>query len=181
MKKKDIEKIDLTELSNYITNEESKKFFLEGAGKEHYKLLAYLSKSVDGITITEFGTFRGCSALALAYNPKNKVVSYDVVNNRALNGYPGNIEFRMFKAEITRDMMDLLNSNLIFVDTDHSGDFEREVMGFLVANEWQGNIIYDDIHLNDEMKDFWNSVDTIDKQDLTNLGHWSGTGVFYLR
>jgi hypothetical protein len=34
----------------------------------------------------------------------------------------------------------------------------------------------DDIHLNDDMKLFWNNI-TEEKYDLTSIGHWSGTGL----
>jgi hypothetical protein len=34
----------------------------------------------------------------------------------------------------------------------------------------------DDIHLNEAMINYWNSF-TEEKYDLTNIGHWSGTGM----
>jgi len=175
MKKKDIDKINLTELSKFITNEESKGFFLEEAGKEHYKLLAYLSKSQNGITISDIGTFRGCSALALAYNKKNKVISYDISNSKTLNGYPENIQF-----VVTDDAIlgDVIESKIIFVDVMHDGVYEGIIIDFLTEYEYKGIVVFDDIHLNAEMIKFWNGIDQR-KEDITSVGHWSGTGIVY--
>ena len=54
-----------------------KNYFLEAPGKEHYRLLSYISTLYNGVTILDIGTYKGCSALALSFNPSNKVVSFD--------------------------------------------------------------------------------------------------------
>jgi hypothetical protein len=43
---------------------------------------------------------------------------------------------------------------------------------------YKGYLLLDDIFLNKEMVEFWNLIE-LDKQDLTNLGHVTGTGVVY--
>jgi hypothetical protein len=43
---------------------------------------------------------------------------------------------------------------------------------------YKGYLLLDDVFLNKEMVEFWNLIE-LDKQDLTNLGHATGTGVVY--
>jgi hypothetical protein len=46
----------------------------------------------------------------------------------------------------------------------------------LEKNGYRGIVILDDIHLNDHMNTFWNNI-TQKKHDVTNVGHFSGTGI----
>jgi hypothetical protein len=71
---------------------------------------------------------------------------------------------------------DILSTNIIFVDTWHEGKMERAVYDFLVANNWKGVLIYDDIYYNDAMKAFWASLPE-PKIDATHIGHSTGTGI----
>ena len=45
--------------------------FYGSIGKEHYKLLSYLSTLFNNSIIIDIGTHRGSSALALSYNSTN--------------------------------------------------------------------------------------------------------------
>ena len=59
----------------------------------------------------------------------------------------------------------------------------------LKENNYKGIILYDEIKLGlghsangtrstqHKMSDFWDKVDKIYKLDITNVGHWSGTGL----
>jgi hypothetical protein len=76
---------------------------------------------------------------------------------------------------------------LIFIDIDpHEGLLELEMYTWLKNNNYKGIIIFDDIHLgrghmrstaNHSMQEFWDKVDPSHSYDLTNVGHWSGTGL----
>ncbi len=140
---------------------------------EHYDLLSTLSKNYNNVKIYDIGSYRGLSAVALSSNPTNLVISYDI-------GYyveverPENVEFRIgnFYTDV-----DMLSSPLIVFDIDpHNGQDERTFVDNLIRVGYKGTVIFDDIHLNDGMKQFWESV-TQEKVDLTNIGHWSGTGM----
>jgi len=61
-----------------VTREGAIANFTRGPGIEAYALYAYLSTLFDGGTILDIGTLFGSSALALSYNPNNKVITYDV-------------------------------------------------------------------------------------------------------
>ena len=70
----------------------------------------------------------------------------------------------------------MLASPLILLDTAHDGVFEQQLYGTLVAGQYDGLLLLDDIYLNPTMQGFWERIG-LEKIDLTPLGHWSGTGL----
>ncbi len=171
----EINKINLSLLSVKIIDAEARGFFILEPGQEHYKLLAYLSTLQDGIEISDIGTYKGCSALVLSYNDKNRVFSYDISDMVKIFNQPDNIEFRIIQDSYHKD---ILKSKLICLDTIHDGIHEKEVIDFLIKNNWKGILILDDIHHFPEQNKLWNSI-KLRKEDITHLGHWSGTGIIY--
>lgn len=160
-------------LIDYIIQEKHKNLFIEKEGKEHYSLLSKISNEYHNTILYDIGTYLGLSALALSSNQSNKIVSYDI-------GYfveierPENVEFRIGNFYTDHG---LLKSPLIMFDIDpHNGKDEREFVDYLEKNNYKGIVIFDDIHLNVGMKQFWNSI-IQEKHDYTYMGHWSGTGV----
>ena len=67
-------------------------------------------------------------------------------------------------------------SLLCFWDTFHNGDFETEFVNYLTEIKYKGLVLFDDIHLNKEMQDFWDGL-KLEKYDITEIGHFSGTGL----
>jgi hypothetical protein len=67
----------------------------------------------------------------------------------------------------------------IFIDVDpHDGIQETKMIQKLVDKKYKGYVLLDDIHLNQAMQNFWDSIPvTVRKVDLTEIGHWSGTGL----
>ena len=64
---------------------------------------------------------------------------------------------------------------LIMIDVDpHDGKQEPEMLSWLKEQGWSGKILFDDIHRWDE--GFWKNLDE-EKQDLTSVGHMTGTGI----
>ena len=74
------------------------------------------------------------------------------------------------------DIETLIKSDFISLDIGHDAIVEQEILMALVDNGYKGLLFLDDIHLNQEMHDWWNGI-TIPKIDLTPLGHYSGTGI----
>jgi hypothetical protein len=103
------------------------------------------------------------------------VVSYDIAEFKELNaaGQLTRIEYRL--GDVLSDTR-LLSAPLIMLDTDHDGSFERVVYDFLKKHHYRGWLFLDDIHLNAAMIRFWNDISE-PKEDLTDLGHWSGSGL----
>ena len=54
--------------------------FLGKPGKEHYKLLAYLSTTFNFKNIIDIGTHLGNSSLALSYNISNTIYTFDIID-----------------------------------------------------------------------------------------------------
>ena len=172
--------LDCLVMDNYvlINNEEYKNYFISPSSMEHYRLLTYLSNSISDSVFIDIGTFKGSSALALSSNKTNVVYSFNLSNELQLTELPNNIQF------IVGDIMDeqyrhiILNSKIILLDTFHDGTFEKLFYDYLKHINYNGLLILDDIKLNNEMINFWNSVD-YDKDDISNIGHITGTGVVY--
>ena len=172
-----LEKINLTELGDLITESQFRSYFLDQPGKEHYRLLAYLSTQYNNATLLDVGTYKGCSAVALSFNPTNRIVSFDIEQGTiSINSKPNNVDF-IVDDILKKDYVKLiLSSPLVLLDTAHEGPFEHQFYFHLCDIGWKGTLLLDDINLNNEMRDFWESIKK-EKHDLTSIGHHSGTGL----
>lgn len=170
--------LDMT-LSNYINSDEYRKYFNDFSSKEHYRLLTYLSKVFNDCNILDVGTFYGASALALSFNESNKVYSFNLHNELKLNKIPQNIEFITDNIISGKYDSMILSSKLILLDTFHDGVFEQLFLDYLINLKYNGILILDDIYLNKYMEIFWEKI-SLDKIDITHLGHSTGTGVVFI-
>ena len=168
--KSEIDKIDLTHLVDNITRDDHKKIIVSRAGLEHYKLLAYLSKQMNNSIIVELGTHHGTSCLCLCENESNAVITYDLTSRKfGLKKIPNNLTRYIGNIfDINPEI--LIKSSLIFLDTSHEGEFETKVFNYLVENDYKGILLLDDIHYNNIMINFWNSI-KLPKYDITSVGH----------
>jgi predicted O-methyltransferase YrrM len=142
----------------------------------YYELLAEFSTYVNHALLYDIGTSNGCSALALSYNLNNQVRSYDINKSARLVQHRGNIQFVIGNFF---DDQELFSSPLIFFDVDpHNGEIEKQFMEWLEKNEYTGIVIFDDIHLNNQMINFWKNIKQ-KKEDATERGHSTGTGIVY--
>ncbi len=163
-------------LSKYLKTTDNqgfpKSWFYMDAGLEHYRLLAYISKLYNGVTLLDIGSYQGSSAIALSFNKKNKVISYDIEQQPEIVeiNIP-NIKF--IKGNVLKDE---ITAPFILIDTYHDGTFEQDFVNHLVKINYKGLVMFDDIHLNEEMSNFWNGLKN-EKYDLTEIGHHSGTGI----
>lgn len=145
-------------------------------GVSDYPFYAYYSTLVNNTTILEIGTCLGGSAVMLSHNKKNKIISYDVVNNfKTFNCPPINrdIEFRV--KNFMEDDIDYSKINLITIDAAHTGSLEIEMVKHL-EEKWKGGLLFlDDIHNNSDgdMVSFWNSIDRERHEviDISDIGH----------
>ncbi len=147
-------------------------YFHGKSGKEHYRLLMYIAKLYNGKTIYDLGTNKCMSGVALSFGYKTKVKSYDIIKHLPINPMVPYVQW------IIGDIRDekLINSTFIFMDIDHDGIFENLFYDHLHEIGWKGLLLLDDIHLNNEMKEFWENIKE-EKHDITSIGHWSGTGL----
>lgn len=155
-------------------------YFVLESGKEHYRLLRYLSSKVNS-HIIEIGTHCGSSAFAMSMDTRHDVITYDIIdiknNNRST---PKNVIYKM--GEFMDDFENrelILSSKMIFIDAPHNGEYESICYEWLKSNNYNGIVVWDDIHLNEDMKVFWENV-TDKKIDVTKYGHITGTGIINL-
>lgn len=151
-------------------------------GDSPFKLYAYIGTLFNGKTILDVGTQYGNSALAFSYNEKNKVVSYNIVDEGASVIERENITWKVMDFR-NDDTIDYDNVEVICIDVDpHDGGQEVEMIDFLKKKKWSGILLLDDIHKNAEMDNFWNSINYGEdsKFDVTHIGHSSGTGLIVM-
>lgn len=169
---KELDSLDTKYISNYNLEHDPTYYHLP-AGREHYRLLMYISTLFNGEVLFDVGTNRCVSAIALSYNIKNSIKTFDVVQLLGQNPKINNVEYLI--GDSMKDI-DLLKSPFIFLDVNHDGLYENQFYEFLVEREWKGILALDDIHLNTPMKSFWERI-AERKFDITDKGHWSGTGL----
>jgi predicted O-methyltransferase YrrM len=147
---------------------------------EHYKLLSYISSLITNETILDLGTRDGLSALVLAKNGQNKVISYDLEKKPEemlmFEHLLPNLEFKQMNV-FDEDLNVFKNSKVIFMDLDpHDGHQEKKMIELLNSIKWKGILIADDIEWFPGMKDWFNNVNKT-KYNVTKWGHGSGTGI----
>ncbi len=174
--KEQLNAIDLTELFKHIRSR-GVDFFCADAGVEHYRLLAWFSTQFNNTHLLEVGTLDGCGALALSYNPNNKVSTYDIRFYDDYIDQPPNL-----KRKLVTDfnyLPDIMRSPFIHYDAMHDGTQEREFLDMLISKGWKGIVMWDDIYFSEPMTKFWNSI-TQRKEDFTAIGHRTGSGICWI-
>ncbi len=148
------------------------------AGREHYRLLKWLSDSTFQSQIVEIGVYKGCSGVALSQNPANNVIGFDLINNVTCT-LPNNYKLIF---DDYRNYTDIIkSSNFIFYDTNHDGVLETQFIEYIKKIKYKGLVIFDDIYLNNQMISFWREMNySFPCMDLTRIGHCTGTGVIWV-
>lgn len=177
IKNRDLDVIDLSKFDDIINNMTSfALYFKDLSGKNHYRLLSYISHLLCDEDVYDIGADNGCSGLALSSNERINVYSYDIVYREEISLISRN-NFQFFIKNILDTSPEKLNTTrFIMLDTFHDGTFEKKFYEFLLSTKYKGFLFLDDIHLNEEMKEFWNSI-TQEKYDLTTIGHSTGSGI----
>jgi hypothetical protein len=176
----ELDKLDLTH-NDYMLSKMTSfaTLYYFPSGREHYRLLTYISKLFKNETIFDIGTCNGCSAIALSENQTTQVESYDVVNYMDGDMIDRkNINF--YLKDVLQEKEKLLNSRFIMLDTNHTGTFENKVYNTLKEINYKGFLFLDDIFINGDMKTFWNSI-VEEKFNISHIGHSTGTGLVYFR
>src|SRR3990172_11267374 len=173
--KSQIKKLDINILQSHVHPKDTITLMRDG---EPYQLLAYLSTLINYGLLIDIGTYRGLSAVALGFNPTNLVWSYDIQKFDILCTLP-NVQF--FIHNLVDNMFPVSHAQLIHIDVlPHNGEQEDLFIKSLVKNHFQGIVVLDDINYKDwpELRRWWNQFDLdIPKYDLTDVGHFSGTGL----
>jgi hypothetical protein len=153
-------------------------------GREHYRLLSYLSTQFQNANILDIGTACGHSALALSYNKSNTVHSFDITNHITNENIRNNPTVKYYLEDLwdpatAAKYTELIKSApLIFLDVDpHEGLMELQFYQFLKLIGYEGIMVCDDIRHFEGMRRFWAQIPEEEKFDISQYGHWSGTGL----
>jgi hypothetical protein len=159
----------------------NREFIFGDPGKEPYRLYKYIADRSGAKIISEIGTLYGSSLMMWISNPNIMVYAFDLEMQLMEACKTRNMQFHQCDALCVFDSYrsKIMESDLIHFDTMHNGVHETAWYDKLLANGYKGVVIFDDIHLNPEMEAFWNSI-TQEKYDISNVGHWSGTGLVIL-
>lgn len=186
-----INSIDFDSTIPNVTNYQH--YYSQPPGGNHYRLFAYLSTLMpNDSVIVDVGTRHGTSAYAFSFNPKVKVLTYNLEQEPVgLINIPSNIDFRL--GDVMEDD-EVLTASLISVDTAHYGDWELEFFDWLISKNWHGITIWDDTVMNTifphstepgqhPMRDIF-LKGVLDRGyeviDLTHIGHITGTSAIIL-
>ena len=180
-------------LDNFtLKNEEflvCKQHYKDKSGVQEYRLYSYLASLFDNTVILDIGTCQGRSAVALSHNETNKVISYDIINGIKNDAHiiysKQNIAFHVKNVldDLTEDL--IKNVKIVMIDIDHYETIETLIIDKLYALNFSGIILLDDItkhpdkDINECMLRLWNSI-PYTKYDVTQYGHWSGTGIIVM-
>ena len=162
---------------NFFEEDQKNRFPHLNNLNEHYRFLVYMSYIYNNEQLLDVGTYNGHSCLSLSQNQKNKVITYDIEpKNHPIFEQYNNIQVKTL--DINKENTEIIKSSkFIILDIDpHDGIQELVFYKTLININYKGLFMLDDIHLNDGMKNFWNSI-THEKYDITDIGHWSGTGL----
>jgi len=176
----DVQKVDLSSFYKYVDWHDCFTFFKDDMGQNHCKLLAYLSYQLpNGAKVADLGTFLGQSAVPLAANPEVHVITYDIEDflpeGKTTCKQMPNVFF--IKGNCLDYIGQFQDADVVFLDVaPHDGVQEQRIFSELSTRNFRGLLICDDIYYSDPMKSWWASI-PIKKLDVTNYGHWSGTGI----
>lgn len=188
-----LDQLDLTSVcSTRFETPEERDEFLSPAGCEHYRLLAYLATQFRDRHFIDIGTNHGLAAMALAFHPTNRVISFDSSDRpgeewRKRKFIPPQMEFHRVNLfdDRFRDMYRelLLTSTIIFFDQHpHHGLQEMNMLKWLLDNNYKGLFVLDDTFYFKTMRDNLLYMLPFRKgvYDVTAVGHWSGSAIIDL-
>jgi hypothetical protein len=165
--------LDTSFINQYNFYHKPDYFHLE-SGKEHFRLLTFISMLYHKKILFDMNTHQCVSAAALSSSMKNRIKTYDIKQNLLINPILPAVQYCF--GDVTKDE-ELIKSPFIFLDAEGDGIFENKLYNHLKEIKWKGLLLIDDIlHCNDEMTKFWNDI-AEEKYDITKIGHWSGSGI----
>ena len=181
--KDEVEKVDLSHLAHFLQwNPSYQNYFVQEAGKEPYKLIAYLSKKIGGFAV-DIGTLFGSSALALSYNDNTQVLTLDtkrhIPDSKDIVTPLHRQNVKMIVASCQAVLSHVATADIVLLDIDVNLTTEiKKIINELVYYNFKGILVLDNINLTEAMKQLWaNVAKHLKKIDVTSLGHHSGTGI----
>jgi predicted O-methyltransferase YrrM len=181
--KAEVDAIDLTHLAHFLQwNPTYQQYFVQEAGKEPFKLIAFLSKKIGGVAM-DMGTLFGSSALALSYNDSTQVMTLDtrkhIPDTQDVVTPLNRPNIRMLVASCQAVLPHASSADFIVLDIDINLKTEiLKVINELLYYNFRGILVLDNIHVNQNMEYVWQNIPaTVKKIDVSTIGHHTGTGI----
>ena len=146
-------------IENFI-KVETDTVIVPGAPSHYYRFLYHLCQELKPKLSVELGTYRGFGSLCIGQgNLDGKVITIDIAGlNLTPEMQNRNVEF--WNCDSVSPIRPLENIDLLFIDTMHDGVMcEREYRFWSPLMSDNGIVLFDDINLNKEMRDFWDRFD----------------------
>lgn len=152
----------------------------------YYRFLHDLSRTMKPKWIVETGTRFGLSAAQLAMgSPESKVITIDIdplgkakfAGDATLRKITNVIALTGDSRQVRRQLpAECAEVGILYLDSDHSYDVVKaEFSLYLDLVAKGGVVVFDDIHLNEQMRRFWAEVPE-PKVELNHLHRLSGAG-----
>lgn len=168
-----INEIDLSRIiGGYLWTDGAKSWL---SSDKYYRGLAAYCLTFKPSHVLELGTGTGASAACLA-EYSGRVLTCDISEAEVCDDriFGDDVTFKLCSYASDILEIDFREHDLIFVDIDHSGVMERLIHSKLVNEGYAGDVFYDDIFLNLEMRRFW---DDVSQSKLALDWHAFGFGV----
>lgn len=146
-----------------------------GVHAHYYRFFYHFASILKPKLIVELGTYYGHSSLCLASgNPEGRVITVDHKERVYLECVRENIDYRIHDSlvPVGDEKIDLL-----FIDTLHDG--VRALNEFNLYRKRMNSdsiVFFDDISLNDNMKNFWRNFNPYESKYELDLHGWAGFG-----
>jgi predicted O-methyltransferase YrrM len=177
--RKEVVMQDMSRLKPFVSRKYWKR--MDRKTKEHYRFLTWIAEQYSDELFLDLGTRAGASAMCLAFNPTNQVLTYDIhhlllkYNKFDFSDFP-NIKFMLKDATLITPE-EFSAAKVIFLDISHTSKPERAILRVLDESKFKGFLIMDDVqhYRFPKLRELWEEIDR--PKLLVPFAHDTGTGV----
>jgi predicted O-methyltransferase YrrM len=150
----------------------------------YYKILSLMVSRIKPRLSVEVGTLRGSGTICIS-NFSEKTVTFDILpvtHFASESVFAKNKNISQILSDISDDQQyDKYEeffkvADFIFIDGPKDGKFEKKVIPKVIKSMKPSCILFIDDILFNNMVEVWHEIKE-DKLDITNFGHWSGSGI----
>ena len=145
------------ELESLLVSEENEVVRPNGVPAHYYRFFYFLMGHLSPARVLELGTYTGISSYCLAsQNDKGQVVTVDQTNERILKPCRDVPNIIFESRDSFNKVKNIGRIDLFFIDTVHDGERCQKEFDLYKDNiAPNGIVFFDDVYLNEAMKEFW--------------------------
>lgn len=152
--------------------------------ESQYRMLAWLGWQFNGINILDLGTRVGTSAICLADNPANRVITCDITytyKSIDIRPFLDHVGVNFIHGDALSIPATTLNeASIISLDISHNGTDEASFLTLLETIGFDGIVIMDDVNFPRKFKALKQAWENIKLPKLLlpkEIAHDTGTGI----